>query len=288
MNRKSLIKLLIDNLVHSFYNDENLFYFDHLAVKEFMMNLSSAHPSHKSIFPSLTKIRMRPGLVFGFIILGALIAFEIFNYSTTEYALRDLLGELQFAGVAWATILALAFCAIDFAGIARLFTPEQGRQESKEVWYMFGAWLLAATMNAVLTWWGVSMAITNHSIESRSVIDSSTINNVVPVFVALMVWVIRILLIGSLSTAGSRMVSDGVNRKNPVQAPSRPIRSTVQTPAPSLSTANMASRAIPRPGYSNSRNAPRPEPTYHSLNTRPASHRTSSSEGEANPSAYHL
>lgn len=252
------------------------------------MNLSSARPSHKPLFSPLTKIKMHPSLVFGFIILGALIAFEIFNYSTTEYALRDLLGDLQFAGVAWATILALAFCAIDFAGIARLFTPETSRQESKEVWYMFGAWLLAATMNAVLTWWGVSMAITNHSIESRSMIDSSTINNVVPVFVALMVWVIRILLIGSLSTAGNRMVSDGASRKNPVQAPSRPMRSTVQTPAPSLSTANMTSRVVPRPGFSNNRNAPRPEPTYHSLNARSASRQQSSGDGESSPLAYHL
>jgi len=37
---------------------------------------------------------------------------------------------------------------------ARLFTPEQGRDEPAEVWYLFGAWLLAAAMNAILTWWG--------------------------------------------------------------------------------------------------------------------------------------
>ena len=100
--------------------------------------------------------RFRPGLLFGVLILAALLAFELFNYSTTDYALRDLLGNLQFAGIPWATILAIAFCGMDFAGIARLFTPEQGADEPKEVWYLFGAWLLAATMNAVLTWWGRS------------------------------------------------------------------------------------------------------------------------------------
>ena len=64
------------------------------------------------------------GLMFGLLIIGALLAFEAFNYSTTEFALSDLLGNLRFAGVRWATILSIAFCGIDFAGIARLFTPE--------------------------------------------------------------------------------------------------------------------------------------------------------------------
>jgi hypothetical protein len=38
-----------------------------------------------------------------------LVAFEIFNYGTTEFAFKDLLGDLSFVGVHWATILALAF-----------------------------------------------------------------------------------------------------------------------------------------------------------------------------------
>ncbi len=110
----------------------------------------------------LSRFRVNRGLAFGFLIIAALLAFEIFNYSTTDFALRDLLGDLNFMGVRWATILAIAFCGIDFAGIARLFTPEEGADEPAEVWYLFGAWLLAATMNAMLTWWGVSIAILRH------------------------------------------------------------------------------------------------------------------------------
>ena len=34
------------------------------------------------------------GAVWGVMILGALAAFEVFNFSTTEYALGDLLGIL--------------------------------------------------------------------------------------------------------------------------------------------------------------------------------------------------
>ena len=73
---------------------------------------------------SFKKLPIRRGAVFGMILLAALLAFEIFNYSTTDFALTDLLGaNLTFAGMRWATILSLAFCGIDFAGIARLFTP---------------------------------------------------------------------------------------------------------------------------------------------------------------------
>src|SRR5512134_2184796 len=93
-----------------------------------------------------SRVNLRRGLAFGLIIIAALIAFEIFNFSTTMYALSDLLGDLEFASIKWATILAIAFCGIDFAGIARLFTPEAGDKEPSEAWYLFGAWLLAATM----------------------------------------------------------------------------------------------------------------------------------------------
>src|SRR5512147_2101292 len=153
---------------------------------------------------------LRPNVAFVVMIFGALIAFEIFNYSTTDHALGDLLGNLTFAGIPWSTVLALAFCGIDFAGIARLFTPEQGADEPKEVWYLFGAWLLAATMNAILTWWGVSMAIATHKVQSAAVVDPKTIATVVPVFVAVMVWVIRILIIGTLSLAMDRLLHPGV------------------------------------------------------------------------------
>ena len=118
----------------------------------------------------LRSIRPQRGLAFGVMIITALFAFETFNYSTTEYALADLLGGLTFASIRWSTILAIAFCGIDFAGIARLFTPEAGANETNEVWYLFGAWLLAATMNAMLTWWGVSLAIVGHQTLGAAVI----------------------------------------------------------------------------------------------------------------------
>ncbi|WP_298007637.1 MULTISPECIES: hypothetical protein [Anaerolinea] len=227
--------------------------------------------------------RADPSVVFLVMILGALVAFEIFNYSTTDHALRDLLGDLKFGGMYWSTILAIAFCGIDFAGIARLFTPEQGADEPREIWYLFGAWLLAATMNAILTWWGVSMAITNHKVQSAAVINPKTIATVVPIFVAIMVWVIRVLIIGTLTVAMDRVLRGESSRSRswrstaatsaglptPAPLPTAPSFAPRPTPTPSLSrsaaptsrASSSASFSAPAPAES----APIPEPTYHSL-----------------------
>ena len=152
---------------------------------------------------------MKRGMVFGIIIVAAMLAFELFNYSTTDFALANLLGDLKFMGLRWAMILAIAFCGMDFAGIARLFTPEKGRSEHVEVWYLLAAWFLAATMNAMLTWWGVSLALLQHQALGNEILSRATLLAVVPVFVAVMVWLIRILMIGTLSMAGERLFSFG-------------------------------------------------------------------------------
>ncbi len=205
------------------------------------------------------------GTAWGLMILGALIAFEVFNYSTTEFALGDLLGDLRFAGIRWATILAVAFCGIDFAGIARIFTPEQGADEPVEIWYLFGAWLLAAAMNASLTWWGVSIAILEHQSVGSVVVGSETVTRVVPVFVAVMVWLIRVLIIGTFSVAGDRLFSQEERRRasrptGQASLASPAARTRAATARPSLFTTT--------PGGAGARlenSRPRQEPTYHNL-----------------------
>jgi hypothetical protein len=209
------------------------------------------------------------GAAWGFMIIGALLAFEMFNFSTTEFALNDVLGDLKFAGFRWATILSIAFCGIDFAGIARMFTPEQGADEPAEVWYLFGAWLLAAAMNAMLTWWGVSVAIINHSsLGAGSVVSTATMTKAVPVFVAIMVWLIRVLIIGTFSLAGDRLFSQDNRRPSSTARPA-PRRQ----PQTSRATASLQpASSLPRPSNSYTRPAPkpqgsysRPEPTYQNM-----------------------
>ena len=215
--------------------------------------------------------RLSRGAAWGLMIIGALAAFEIFNFSTTEFALRDVLGDLAFAGFRWATILAIAFCGIDFAGIARIFTPQQGRDEPAEVWYLFGAWLLAAGFNATLTWWGVSVAIVNHSSAAAgAVVSGHTLTKLVPIFVAVMVLLIRVLIIGTFSMAGDNLFSmadlRASNQQRPYQSPApRPAMNQV----PGLRTASSLPRpqSYTRPPMKTTPTAPyeKAEPTYHNI-----------------------
>jgi len=185
-----------------FYNLE----YKHPLYSEVFMNISQSLNS--SFSKSLASLKTRKGILYILIFIFALVAFEVFNFSTTDFALSDLLGDLNFAGVRWATLLTIAFCGIDFAGIARLFAPQSGEEEQHSVWFLFGAWILAATMNAILTWWGVVMAMQNHSVLSAGFVDASFVTRVVPIFIALMVWVIRIFLVGTLSRKRDRLLKD--------------------------------------------------------------------------------
>jgi hypothetical protein len=227
---------------------------------------------------NLPRININAVLILGIIIILALVSFELFNYTTTEYALTDLLGGLTFVGLRWATILSIAFCGIDFAGIARLFITGRDVDEPKEVWYLFGAWLMAAAMNAALTWWGVSIAVLNHPVQSSSVMDSATLIKVVPVFVAIMIWVIRVLIIGTISTAGTSLLKGGRRGANPARR-INPIstmgNSPMTRPVGSVSSLRSArpggSPIVSRPVINRSMSSSssedgsssRNEPTYH-------------------------
>ena len=235
-----------------------------------------------AIFRDLTRgRRFNRGATWGLMIIGALLAFEIFNFSTTQFALLDVLGNLSFGSMRWASILAIAFCGIDFAGIARIFTPEQGADEPKEVWYLFGAWLLAAAFNASLTWWGVSVAIVNNPSQSGgAVISNETLTKIVPVFVAGMVLLIRVLIIGTFSLAGDRMFTTSDQRtynnypkpaqqqtyrpsNPPVLRPASTLNRPVQT-TPSMQAQPNTFRPAPKPPVQQT-SFVRPEPTYHNL-----------------------
>jgi hypothetical protein len=230
------------------------------------MNTTAAKDNRfNSFFPH---VRMRRGLLFGIIILTALLAFEFFNYSTTVFALKDLMGELEFLSIPWAVILAIAFCGIDFAGIARLFTPEAGTNEPNEVWYLFAAWMLAATMNAMLTWWGVSIAILNHQSQGNAVVSNEMLLKVVPIFVAIMVWLIRVLIIGTISVAGDRLFSQADGRAYTGQrnaTPARMLGVSGSLPVAKPQSTASAFKPSPKPVSNPESSFAISEPTYHPL-----------------------
>lgn len=239
-------------------------YSSRLRRTEFPAGLSARLPS--------LRLPLRRGVLFGLIFLGAMLAFESFNYGTTEFALRDLLGELSFAGLRWATILAVAFCGMDFAGIARIFTPEQHDGQPAEVWYLLGAWFLAATMNATLTWWAVSLALISHQGLGNEVLGRQALLNSVPIFVAVLVWLIRILMIGTITMTGERIFS-----QRDRSGSTRPDRDKSASPTVPHSRSDGREAAVPsssrRQELTLVRRGNPMEPSHRPLSARPPSRR---------------
>lgn len=152
-----------------------------------------------------TKGGINSGVIVTFVLATALTGFEIFNFDTTRYALLNLFSGQRFAGFEWASILAFAFCGIDFAGLLRMFTTEQGKDEPTEVWLLMGAWFIGATMNAVMTWYAVALAINGRRL-GVSFVSYEEMLFYAPIFVAILVWLTRVLFIGAISITVDRLL----------------------------------------------------------------------------------
>jgi hypothetical protein len=181
------------------------------------MNLTMTQKVNRFSSKFLENLRENPNSLYMAIIIAALVAFEVFNFSTTDFALRGMFGSQSAVGMSWSTILALAFCGMDFAGIARLLAPRGAETESRDTWFLLGAWVLAAAMNAGLTWWGISIAVYNQPVDIALILDPMTFVTAVPVLVAVMVWVIRILIIGTLVSSLNKAFYSKQPKKEPVR-----------------------------------------------------------------------
>jgi len=181
------------------------------------MNMTTTQKLARFPGKFLQKLRGHTNAIYTAVIVLALAAFEIFNFSSTDFALRDMLGSQGTYLLSWSAILSLAFCGMDFAGIARLLTMDAYADREPGGWYLLGAWVLSGAMNAGLTWWAVSLAVYNHPVENILLIDPMTYVAVIPVVVALMVWVIRILIIGTLATALNESLGGKPARKKPAK-----------------------------------------------------------------------
>lgn len=203
-----------------------------------MQTIKSQKPFQFSIASLVPNIKLpERGTSFLVLIVGATVLFEAFNYSTTEHALGDVMGGLYFLGIPWPTILALAFCVIDFAGIARLFTPEDHSADGRlEGIYLLAAWLLAGVINAAMTWWAVTLALLARPALGNELVSRQDLILYVPILVAGAVWLIRILLIGTLTMSGGK---NGLG-KNPLPA-KKPL------PMPSAAPAQMPASSMVRP-----------------------------------------
>jgi hypothetical protein len=109
-------------------------------------------------------------------------------------------------------------------------------------------------MNAALTWWGVSVAVRNHQTLGSGVIGTETMYTIVPIFVATMVGLIRVLIIGTFSMAGDRLFSLAEGKpamlRSAIQSPRPMPTPAVYQPQPMhSSTTPMRPTARVEPGY---------------------------------------
>ncbi|MGZ9235861.1 MAG: hypothetical protein ACXW4E_10075, partial [Anaerolineales bacterium] len=148
---------------------------------------------------------------------------------------------------------------------------------------LFGAWFLAAAFNAILTWWGVSVAIVSHaSASGGAVISTATMTKVVPIFVAAMILLVRVMIIGTFSLAGDRLFTTAEHRSynnprptqaQPSQPTYRPVQSqpvirpasTLSRPAQSAQGNTNTFRPAPKTNNPQQTSFTRQEPTYHNV-----------------------
>ncbi len=218
----------------------------------------------------ISQLALRRQVVIAGIFAVSLVAFEIFNFDTTQFALQSLLGATRFGNVEWASILAIAFCAIDFAGLARFFTPNQDmRDEPKEFWFLMGAWFLGATMNATMTWWAISLTLINHNL-GNEILSRGQLLRFVPIFVAVLVWLTRVLFIGGLAIMGEKMLMPAKKRRKSAAA--------TRKKSPSRKTSRSKTNQRPKKSPSKTSAPYKPATRRQPVTAKSAIHRTTHSK----------
>ncbi len=159
------------------------------------------------------KIQFRNTFFLGLLFI-AWACFEVVNYTTTELAIFDIVGEVGavLLGFKWSTLGAVAFCLVDFAGIARAFTPQEWSDEPQEVVFLTGAWLLAASLNALMTWWAVSMSIEANA-QPHTFVDMADVLKWAPILMALAMLVLRVTIIGTVSMELEKILHPELRQK---------------------------------------------------------------------------
>jgi hypothetical protein len=102
-----------------------------------------------------------------------------------------------------------------------------------------------------MTWWAVSLTLLNNNL-GNEVLSREELLKIVPIFVAILVWLTRILFIGAVTVAGERLMdmrTDGTGRQTAVarqqtRSQSKPAPKSNSRPAPRKVTAN---RSRPEP-----------------------------------------
>lgn len=167
------------------------------------MNVTLAQPKslREELSPSSLDTRNKLSLL---MTLVTLVAFVLFNYSIIAFSLKSLLGSIPGESTVWSISLAVGICSLDVTGILRLtFSPGQSWQSKMSKW-LLTAWLANQLMTFLITWWGISTAIAIQQVKTGLVIDAGLLREVLPAFLAVMLSLVRLLIIGALSKAFDR------------------------------------------------------------------------------------
>jgi len=145
---------------------------------------------------------------FKLITLTGLAAFEIFNFATNQSAMELIFGDTQFVMIYIYNLVAIAFSAIDLGGLSSTFTEEKWPNEPWWVYVSTIAWFLASIVSGLLTYMSVAVAMTVAPVSQLAAVmpNLAAIYDFIPVAIAAVIWLIRVMLIGS-AVAGSGHVS---------------------------------------------------------------------------------
>jgi len=192
---------------------------------------------------------------FGLITVLGLLAFELFNYATTQEALSTILGALSFFGFPVYYLIAIAFAAIDLGGLSSTFTEEDWSNETWWVWVSTVGWEIASVVNAALTYMSVTIAMAVAPVSQLATVMPKVqeIYTYIPAALAFVVWLVRIMLIGSIvaSTNGGQKPK----KQRPIQqvaaAPTRAQAQRPMQPAPVRSPVTITQIPVGAPRQSN-------------------------------------
>lgn len=147
----------------------------------------------------------------GLFILLSLTAFEMIMFSSTRQGILSMLGQPT-----WATTLAFAFVAVDFAGVGLLFFGGNSLSDrDNSVWMVTGAWLITAFGDTYMTYFNVAssmLARTNHIMVTSGIISVEAFTKTIPALVAAAIWLAQVGLVHSLNMAVAELMSGGRRR----------------------------------------------------------------------------
>ncbi|MCA9976736.1 MAG: hypothetical protein KC413_13330, partial [Anaerolineales bacterium] len=84
--------------------------------------------------------------------------------------------------------------------------------------------------NAIMTWWAVSLTLLNHDF-GNEVLSREQLLRSVPIFVAVLVWLTRILFIGAFTVAGDHLFDfNGAGARRPAAAGQQRMSQALEAP----------------------------------------------------------